>query len=64
MFKPKNNNMQPHNHIITKATVQTRATAMGYACRFFCTCSRETDVIDSSNSNKNTESSKVVDNIK
>jgi len=66
MFKSKNNKEQSHNHTITSATIQTRATAMGYGCRFFCTCSRDSDVVEPSSSNKrkNQEQSNSVSNVK
>jgi hypothetical protein len=41
--------MENHNTTSTSATIRTSASAMGYMCRFFCTCVRDTDVMNPSN---------------
>lgn len=41
------------DHTKTSATVRTSASVMGYMCRFFCTCVRDTDVMNPSNQGQN-----------
>lgn len=48
-FKARDDN-RDRTH--TAATVNTSASAMGYMCRFFCTCTRDTDVINPGNQGK------------
>lgn len=49
MFAKSKNRQEHHDRTHTAATVNTSASAMGYMCRFFCTCTRDSDVINPSN---------------